>query len=79
MDGQTRKRLGAKKDNDWKFGTWNVRTLLRSGALRAMAQELERYKMDVAAIQEVRWMGENILETRKYAFLIERICNQLRR
>ena len=38
-----------------KIGTWNVRSLYRSGSLKAAARELARYKLDVVGVQEVRW------------------------
>jgi exonuclease III len=38
-----------------RFGTWNVRSLYRSGSLMAMARELARYKLDLVGVQEVRW------------------------
>jgi hypothetical protein len=35
---------------DVKFGTWNVRSLYRSGSLKTVAKEL-----DLVGVQEVRW------------------------
>jgi len=37
-----------------KLGTWNVRSLYRTGSLKAEARELVRYKLDVVGVQEVR-------------------------
>jgi hypothetical protein len=37
-----------------RFGTWNVRTLLQAGNMNITAEEAERYKMEVAALQEIR-------------------------
>jgi endonuclease/exonuclease/phosphatase family metal-dependent hydrolase len=34
------------------FGTWNVHTLLPAGNMNIRAEEAERYKMDVVALQE---------------------------
>jgi hypothetical protein len=39
---------------DMGFGTWNVRSLNRSGILLTVAKELVRYKLDLAGEQEVR-------------------------
>ena len=36
-----------------RFGTWNVRTLLQAGNMNMAAVEVERYKMDVVAPQEI--------------------------
>lgn len=44
-----------KEITDLQIGTWNVRSLFRTGALTTSLPCLERYKMDITAIQEVRW------------------------
>jgi hypothetical protein len=38
-----------------RFGTWNVRSLCRSGSLTTDARELARYKLDLVGVQEVSW------------------------
>jgi len=48
---------------DFMTGTWNVRTLNRSGHLMTAILELERYRLDIITIQEVRWPGEGSLKT----------------
>jgi exonuclease III len=40
---------------DLRFGTWNVRSLYRSGSLKTIARELGKYKLDLLGVQEVRW------------------------
>jgi exonuclease III len=40
---------------DVRFGTWNVRSLYRSGSLKTVARELGKYKLDLVGVQEVRW------------------------
>ena len=44
-----------KRKRDILLGTWNVRSLYRSGAFKAAARELTRYKLDLVGVQEVRW------------------------
>jgi hypothetical protein len=39
---------------DMTFGTWNVRSLYRSGSLKTVARELGKYKLDLVGVQEVR-------------------------
>jgi exonuclease III len=34
--------------------------------MNAIAEELERYKMDVATLQEIRWKGNGIIRKLKY-------------
>jgi hypothetical protein len=40
------------------FGNWNIRSLCRVGAIKSVVGELERYKLDLVGVQEVRWEGE---------------------
>jgi exonuclease III len=49
-----------------RFGTWNVRTLLQAGNMNAIADEAERYKMDVVALQEIRWKGKGLIRKSKF-------------
>jgi len=38
-----------------RFGIWNVRSLYRAGSLKTVVTELAKYKLDLVAVQEVRW------------------------
>lgn len=44
-------------------GTWNVRTFFRSGHLTTAILELERYRLDIIVIQEVKWPATGSLKT----------------
>jgi hypothetical protein len=44
------------KKIDMRFGTWNVRSIKRGGLLRAVAEEISKYKLDLVGA-EVRWDG----------------------
>jgi hypothetical protein len=48
-----------KTTGNWKnalyFGTWNVRTLFKTGAAQGVVSEIERYRLKVVALQEIRW------------------------
>jgi hypothetical protein len=37
-----------------RFGTWNVRSMYRAGSLRAVAEEISKYNLDLLGEQEVR-------------------------
>ena len=50
------------KANDFRFATWNVLSLYRPGALKLLLEQLLLYRIDVVAIQEVRWIGTGVLE-----------------
>jgi exonuclease III len=49
--------LALPKDwkKDMRFGTWNVRSLCGVGAIKSVVGELEKYKLDLVGVQEVRW------------------------
>ena len=49
-----------------QFGTWNVCTLLQAGNMNMIAQEVERYKMDAVALQEIRWKGKGSIRKVKF-------------
>ena len=56
------RRPGTK--SDMIFGTWNVRTLYRGGALRKLTDVFMEYKLDVLAVQEMRWTGKGVMDKR---------------
>jgi hypothetical protein len=37
------------------FGTWNVRSLYRTGSLKTVTRELGKYKLDLVDVQVVSW------------------------
>ena len=54
------------KKMDMRFGTWNVRSLYRAGALGLATSEIDKHKIDLVGVQEVRWEGSDTLESGKY-------------
>ena len=50
------------------FGTWNERSLCRSGSLITVARELARYKLDLVGLQEVRWEKGGTVRAGDYIF-----------
>jgi exonuclease III len=53
---------------DMRFGTWNVRSLYRAGLVKMLARELEKYKLDLVGVQEVRWEKGGTERTEDYTF-----------
>jgi hypothetical protein len=53
-----------------KFGTWNVRSMYvyRAGSLRAVAEEISKYRLDLMGVQEVRWDGCGTEPAGEYIF-----------
>ncbi|VVC27148.1 Endonuclease/exonuclease/phosphatase,Reverse transcriptase domain [Cinara cedri] len=47
----------------FRIGTWNVRTLYKAGALGTLVDAIDRYKVNIVALQEMRWQGEGCLPT----------------
>jgi exonuclease III len=52
-----------------RFGTWNVRSLNRAGSLRAVAEEISKYKLDLVGVQEVSWDRGGTEPAGEYTFL----------
>jgi exonuclease III len=52
-----------------RFGTWNIKSLCKVGAIRSVVGELEKYELDLVGIQEVRWEGEGYQTVDNYTFL----------
>ncbi|XP_070509045.1 craniofacial development protein 2-like [Chironomus tepperi] len=55
-----------KRTGDLQLSTWNVRTLTQPGALQALVLELRHYKSNITAIQETRWIGNNVLDVSRF-------------
>jgi hypothetical protein len=47
---------------DMRFGTWNVRSLYRSGALKTVSGELAKYKLDLVGVLGTRGCFRSIPE-----------------
>jgi exonuclease III len=54
---------------DMRFGTWNVRSLYRSGSYETVARELGKYKLDLVGVQEVRWDNGGTERAEDYTFI----------
>jgi exonuclease III len=51
-----------------RFCTWNVRSLYSIGVIKSVVGELEKYKLDLVGVQEVRWEGEGHQTADNYTF-----------
>jgi hypothetical protein len=68
MDSINRRRLGYK-EKELIFGTWNVRTLFKTGALLSLFSQLKEYRLAITALQETRWQGKDIMDMKSHTFL----------
>jgi hypothetical protein len=48
-------KTDSKRRKGLRLATWNVRSLYRPGGLCITINELRKYKIAIAAIQETRW------------------------
>ncbi|KAL4141595.1 hypothetical protein QTP88_004211 [Uroleucon formosanum] len=53
---------------DFSIRTGNVRSLYRAGHLTTVISSLERYQLNIAAIQETRWPGQGNLKTNNWTY-----------
>jgi hypothetical protein len=53
------------------FGTWNVRSLYRSGSFTTVSRVLARCKLDLVGIREVRWDKGGTVRPGDYIFSME--------
>ena len=47
-------------NKDIRFGTWNVTSLYRTGAVTLVARELAKSRFDLVGVQEIRKNGNGI-------------------
>jgi hypothetical protein len=56
------------KKMDMRCGTWNVRSLYRPGSLRAVAEEISKYNLDLVVVQQFIWDECATERARQYTF-----------
>jgi hypothetical protein len=58
IGGINRKRTKQRiRNNDLVMAIWNVLTMLQPRKMPEVAQEMIRHKIDIMALQEIRWQG----------------------
>jgi hypothetical protein len=53
---------------DMRFGIWHVRRFHRTVALKRVARELGKYKLQLMDVKEVRWKKEGPERAEDYTF-----------
>jgi exonuclease III len=56
---------------EMRFGTWNVRSLHRTGSLRTLAEEISKYKFDLVGVQAVKEDRDSTEPAGQYIFSME--------
>jgi len=51
-----------------RIATWNVSMLYRAGALKELVKEMDEYKIDIYALQKIRWPGKRMVIKRIMRF-----------
>jgi hypothetical protein len=51
-----------------RFGTCSIGSLCRVGTIKSVVGELEKYKLNLVGVQEVRWEGEGYQTADNYKF-----------
>ena len=54
------------RNNIFKIGCWNVRSLYQTGKLNNLLMEMNELKIDIMGISEVRWNGRGIINKNEY-------------
>jgi endonuclease/exonuclease/phosphatase family metal-dependent hydrolase len=62
-------KLLTNMDADVKIATWNVKTMLQAGKMNEIADEMMKYKLEIIALQEVRWQGRGRIDKKEFSML----------
>jgi len=64
------------RNKDLVIATWNVRTMLKPGKMREIANEMLKYKIDVIAIQEIRWQEQGRIDKYECTVMYSGPCSR---
>ena len=60
------RRYNKKEYHSYEIGTWNVRTLKQGGKLENFKTEMQKNKVSVLVVNEVRWTGQDEIRSGDY-------------
>jgi len=61
-NGSRQRRVQRNNENKIIIRTWNVRTLLHSGKMQELAEQISKTQLEIIAIQEIRWSGTGLIK-----------------
>jgi hypothetical protein len=64
-DDAGRKRT---KDTQITLATWNVQTVLQPGRMKEIMEEIGKARVDVVAVQEIRWQAQGSIDNKDFSF-----------
>jgi len=73
--GQSFWKTGKRK-KELSFGTWNVRTPFKSGAVHNIVNEVEKYKVKLTSLQEIRWANTGTMNINETTIFYGRCTDQ---
>ena len=60
-------RKGKKKNTEITLATWNVQTMLKPGKMKEIMEELGKARVDIVAVQEIRWQGQGRIDKKDFS------------
>jgi exonuclease III len=61
-----RRQWLGERTREHYIATWNVRSLYQPGASKKLEEELIKYRIDIATVQEIRWKLTEMVSLKEY-------------
>jgi hypothetical protein len=55
------------KYTEISLATWNVQTILKPGTMKEIMEEIGKARVDVVAVQEIRWQGQGRIDKEDFS------------
>ena len=53
------------------LATWNVQTMLKPGRMKEIMEEIGKARVDVVAVQEIRWQGHGRIDKKRFLSFLQ--------